>query len=88
MNRLGTAEQARNLAERRWSQFFAFDLAAETWDSLFSAYDPRDILQAITNAKTSYSRDPAVVYKWFEQSLKTLAENRNLTWPPSGINRN
>ncbi|MGD1025248.1 MAG: hypothetical protein ABR880_20885 [Candidatus Sulfotelmatobacter sp.] len=85
----GSVESARTLATERWYKSFNFDLAEESWDTVFSTYDCRDILQAVTIIKrTTRSTKPAVIYSHFESVLKGLNEKRFPTWPPSDMIQN
>lgn len=68
----GTSEQARALAAERWKQFYSFDLDPSTWDELFSAYHPCDVLQACKELKGTRSQNPAVIYERLLYILESL----------------
>jgi hypothetical protein len=86
----GSVEQARALAIERWGKLHDFDLDEQTWDRLFEAHPPGEILEAIRKTKFTHDRRIEAAYSslvyWLE-SFKKSRLNRG-TWPPPDVQPN
>ena len=75
--------QAIVLAKERWATH-AFDLAPETWETLFQDHHPGDVLQAISKTRSTRDPRPEKVFEGLIYWINRFEAERtriNPTWP-------
>jgi len=87
----GTQVEATAIAKQRFSQYFPFDLADETWKLLFDEHRTGVILESIKRCSSTRDHNPDVVYAnllfWIGRLESDRTGGDPPMWPPVGIKK-